>query len=568
MAEKHLPFWKRKEFVVGLLFVIIVPVAAHLLFSRNGFNPTDDGFILAGSARILDGQVPHKDFISIRTTGSLYLHAPFVEFGGDYTLWLSRLFVWFEFAVIAWMWTLFISRSFKVLKNDWMKAGFALSAMAFTTHVFPIMAWHSIDALFFSSIGFVLCLNEKPRVKLLGYLLLGSSILFRQNFVILVMIGIIVLRDWKKVQYWIVAALPGAAYVAYVSLAGGFNDMVIQLTTFGGGSLVWEGGGKYLKNIGTFVGLGLGFLGAAFLYSDLWRFKLLKGKQWARSASYLILFGVPFAAIIVMLMQRTDYVGVPSFALFGLAAGVTVYLLLVDRKFTPRSVAGILVLFNAWSVSLSGGYNTPALGTGPLVLFLAANALTTIPSMDDLRVIRSRTVKERAEVLGALVAVALVIASIGSSGLVRAQYAYLEPPVSELTYEITPYLAFGKMIRTDRNTFMIFKDFRNATSISIGAGKEPVFLPDLAAIWIGDDLGNPLPSDWPQNVELASEKLLERVEQSLMDLRGGIMVMVEKYETSKLGTGLVPLSDSYKVVQFVEDHFNKIGETEFFTLYE
>ncbi len=193
MPEKKLPFWKRKEVVVGLLFVIVVPVVAHIMLSKYGFNPTDDGFILAGSERILDGQVPHKDFISIRTTGSLYLHAPFVALGGDYTIWLSRLFVWFELAAMAWMWTLFVSRQFKVMSSVALKAFFALTTMAFTAHVFPIMAWHSIDALFVSSIGFALCTSGNPKVKMLGYLVLGSSILFRQNFVILVLVGIIML---------------------------------------------------------------------------------------------------------------------------------------------------------------------------------------------------------------------------------------------------------------------------------------------------------------------------------------------------------------------------------------
>jgi hypothetical protein len=41
---------------------------------RLGFNPTDEGFVLAGSYRILHGQVPHLDFISPRPAGSLVIH--------------------------------------------------------------------------------------------------------------------------------------------------------------------------------------------------------------------------------------------------------------------------------------------------------------------------------------------------------------------------------------------------------------------------------------------------------------------------------------------------------------
>ena len=90
------------DFFVGVAFVLLASTLSHLLFSQLGFNPTDDGFILAGSRRILDGQVPHRDFISIRTAGSHFIHAPFVLFGGDYVFWISRYFVWFQFACIAW----------------------------------------------------------------------------------------------------------------------------------------------------------------------------------------------------------------------------------------------------------------------------------------------------------------------------------------------------------------------------------------------------------------------------------------------------------------------------------
>ena len=39
-------------------FLILVPLLSHLLFSWMGFTPTDEGFTLANSRRILDGQAP------------------------------------------------------------------------------------------------------------------------------------------------------------------------------------------------------------------------------------------------------------------------------------------------------------------------------------------------------------------------------------------------------------------------------------------------------------------------------------------------------------------------------
>jgi hypothetical protein len=230
-------------------------------------------------------------------------------------------------------------------------------------------------------------------------------------------------------------------------------------------------------------------------------------------------------------------------------------------------VAGVLVLVNAWSVSLSGGYNTPALGTGPLVLFLAANALVSIPSFEDRDVFRFKTIKDKAEFAGALLACILVIFSVGLAGTVRMQYAYLEPSVDELTYDLGDVLDGGKMIRTDRNTYMMLNDLHNATSLAAGMGMDYVIVPDLAAVWIGERQRNLIPCDWPQDVELADDELLERVEQSLESMRGDIVIIVEKYETSKLGTGLVQMSDSYEVVQYVKNSFDYSGQSQFFEFY-
>ncbi len=69
---------------VSVASPLIVPTLAHLLFSWMGFSPIDDGFTLAYGRRILEAEVPHRDFI-IRPFISPLIHVPCVLFGGDYT---------------------------------------------------------------------------------------------------------------------------------------------------------------------------------------------------------------------------------------------------------------------------------------------------------------------------------------------------------------------------------------------------------------------------------------------------------------------------------------------------
>ena len=73
-----------QNLLVSVAFLLVVPALTHLLFSWRGFALVDYGFTLAYSRRILEGQVPHHDFIIIRPFVSLLIHTPFVLLGGDY----------------------------------------------------------------------------------------------------------------------------------------------------------------------------------------------------------------------------------------------------------------------------------------------------------------------------------------------------------------------------------------------------------------------------------------------------------------------------------------------------
>src|SRR5213080_3897659 len=123
----------KRALLVGS-FVIVVAVTCHLLFSWMGFTPTDEGFTLAHSRRILDGHVPHRDFIMIRPFLSPLLHVPFVWWGGEYTFWLSRLFVWFQLATISWVWVSIVNRMMKFPFSATKRIFIALISFAATTH--------------------------------------------------------------------------------------------------------------------------------------------------------------------------------------------------------------------------------------------------------------------------------------------------------------------------------------------------------------------------------------------------------------------------------------------------
>ena len=139
--------------IVALLVTMGLPLVCHFAFSCLGFNPTDDGFTLAYSRRLLDGQLPHRDFIIIRPPLSPVLHMPIVWFGGEYTFWLSRLVYWLMCGCMAWIWVDIASRMSRRSLNPMETVYGGCLAFMLLANQTPVMAWHTQDGLFLASIG-------------------------------------------------------------------------------------------------------------------------------------------------------------------------------------------------------------------------------------------------------------------------------------------------------------------------------------------------------------------------------------------------------------------------------
>src|SRR5919199_1538178 len=148
--------------LVSVAFLLIVPAVAHLLLSWRGFSPTDDGFTLAYSRRILEGQIPHRDFIIIRPFVSPLIHTPVVLFGGDYTYWVSRFFVWFEFACTSWAW-LFVDRHCLSVQAELLVHG------TFVRTAFGRLAREKVLADYNATCGCLRCLSAGYRLVLRSY---------------------------------------------------------------------------------------------------------------------------------------------------------------------------------------------------------------------------------------------------------------------------------------------------------------------------------------------------------------------------------------------------------------
>ena len=541
------------DWLAPLGFIGITSGLAAARYAAWGFNPTDDGFVLAYARRILEGQIPHRDFIAIHLAGSGYLHAPFVALGGDHTYLISRCFVWFQLAFVAWAWSELCARFADARPPLAIQVAIALIGLILSAHYFPDMAWHTIDGLFLISAGFwIRVANAETRVRFVGDLLLGAAILCKQNFLFCVPLIILLCERRQRGRAVLAVLTLPALYAFAVIVSGGASEALTQLTTQS--DLATPGFYKYLWEPAFAGGLAIGLL----------TFVLLRHSPEperpeasdARNAS-ADLAGLAIVLVLIVgavdAMTKGRFLGSPAFGLFGLACGSTLALAALSQSNDARWKLGLIVAAVGWCTALSIGYNTPALAAGIAATFLLQLWLPQSKA--------SRSFWLAAGTLLAIVGVWCLWALDQS----RMKFVYLERPVSDLTWPLDGVLPGGAGLRTDRTTYLVLRDLKALTS----RGEPYAILPDFAGWWPASTESNPLPVDWSQWIELGSPALRSRAIAAMDSQRGRILFLVAKYDTPILAKKLTPAPSSfrYPLAAYARTHYTKVGETPFFEIY-
>jgi len=577
-------------------FVLLVSIISHLYLSRLGFNPTDDGFVLAGGRRVLEGQVPHRDFITIRPAGSQYLHSAVLLIGGDYVLLVSRFFVWIQHACIGWIWaylaSLFVFTGCQSLFEDpstrdrtgsgSKRLLFAFISFVLSTYISAIMPWHSTDALFFFSVGILLLTRPSRAARYLGYFFLGASPLFRQNFLPLVPIALFVFDDFRDIRNWIAASMPLAAYAVFLASHGALADAIVQLRSHGAASLLRLGFWAYVKRRWTWIGAVVGVaLGAVYVLCH--RVKSYVFQHLIFAAGQVICFVLPAGVAASFALRGWRSIFSTAYAMFSVLLLSVVSLVLISLMETPdRRTEGwirlsILVVTLGWCISLSGGCNSPIRAAGPITLSLLFFPELLSPSRNDAvqeprdyGAVEIQPVMRRSlllRVLSLLLMTVLLCACLELYCVSRRKYIYRERPSTELKYDLGDVLRGGRGIRTNERTYDFLHDLNRAVSIVSESGRIYAIVPDMAAYWIRSPEKNPLPSDWPQNTEIDGQ--LDKVVNALLSDKDRIAVIVEKYEANSIATKLKPIKlGQYLVVDYVRSSMEKVEETKYFEIYQ
>ncbi len=523
---------------------LLLPLACHLGFSWIGFNPTDDGWLQAVARRIADGEVPHRDFIFVRPALSALLQVPLVWWGGEHIIWLSRLWGWLTLGAVCWIWSGRVA-------TDSALTRLALYAIALPlcAHTFPVMAWHSLDAMLFCSLAVALAARGTSWAWRGAFFCAGLAALCRQNFAVFPPLLLLATggrwREWLTAGFC--AALPALLYLAGLGLAGGVRDFFAQALATGG-AFKAVGVTRFVNETPFLVSSATGVSIALVLGHPR-----MAAPAWVRWLAPLLLLAAGGWTVAALWRSPGAFHGA-SFVLFGLVLGLTPPVLWSggDKADRLTLVSGLAL---AWTTAISIGYNSPALLAGVLLLLLWRLLHRLVPAAAAMRP----------------VLLLLLAGTAAAFSHARQTFPYRDRPVAQLRWDAGEVLPGAAGLRTNVLTYATLADLRRLTAQLEQEGRAHAILTDFAAHWIRSGQPNVLSCEWPQETELGySPALFRRLFGDLRRLPPDARILVQKYLVSDYEWRMAPVPGdwSYYFVQnWVRANCPKAGESEFFEIY-
>lgn len=503
---------------------------------RFGFSPTDQGFVLSLSWRVLNGAIPHVDLISPRPLGSAYLHT--LDFLLPAPLFIASGFVATVEVIVATVACAALLTRTSPLRWGPLRTLLVAAAAVVNMHTFPMMAWHTIDGILLTAVGWwrldAGLRSGSAWSRRFGLVLLGFAVMTKQSFMFAVPAGVLLLflhpsaRErgvrWGRtvVDLVFLGSVP-LVYAALVTVAGGLRPMIEQLT---GGTGVWGENLYAFWRAGDFV-VGdirrhiLMVAACVAVAVILWlaRRKLGASAAWLRVVP---LAGAAVITIYALAQAGLSYPVTAAVKLLWFFLAVAVLDAVVHKHLPWRS---LLIMLLAYMASLSWGYSVPGLLTGTLALGILDLLVRAAPEIE----LKERGWLAPQALLGvaALAAASVLLVNTHDRGQVidRAQ--------DELTADLGTVTPGMRGIRTTPVTATYVRQIGDCLR-RYPAAKVAVFS-DNPFAYPAFRLHNPFPLDWPLPLELvadARERMLDTV--SKLNREGDYLVLFQTQSLAQL----------------------------------
>jgi len=553
--------------VFFLLLTGLVIILVNFLFEipqGEGFNPSDDGVILGQSFRLLAGQIPHLDFISIRPVGSALFHT--LNFLSPLPLEVSaRWITLIQYLIYSFLWAWILVKAMPH-NSDRIYWIICISVLIFVLNQnhYNLFPWTTIDALFFFSLGFFFYWNrkgerlDKTESWFRFFLIIffsAYSALCRQSFALpaLVLAVAVFLESLRQKKVWslitatIVGLFPYWLYSCILIKNGAFKLFVDQMSSR---TELWQTGiVKYGQEFweSPFLILYILLIGSVLFFRFV-NSPILINKRFIRTINWgvLLLLCITLVLIILVFVSPENLFSY-SYIFFWLL----LILLIAKAMFpNPRIVfhrLSVWVLFIAWTSSISLGDNAPVFSLGILAGVLLMLILLWIP-VNTWLIFKFSYVRR-----GSLLLSTVLIFGLGIYGQRSNNYRDLDAKRLHFIME-QEYPGMGK-IRTNPRTYEYLKEIhRIFIDLDQPVGRF-VVLPNASLLYPLLNSHNPMPLDWMQGPEFIGQEkdLLERLtELNKMD---GIYLLFDKFNSKWMSDSLIPMefnSDVYPYYPFLQ----------------
>lgn len=564
--RRHLPSrqaWDRRR-VARVSFAVAWPLLLAtwltLYVGRYGFAPMDQGFTQALTWRILHGEVPHADFFSPRPAGSAVFHIVDFAIPGPLMLvqaWIATL----QFAVSA------IALTVLVTGRPWTRfgpllIGLTAAATMINLHMWAAMTWHTTDGIFFASLGWCLIdrgvRRDSAAMRRWGLFLAGYAVICKQSFapVALVAVAMLFLHPRRTGAVTLratvrdLAALAAGpfAYVVWVVLAGGTAELPNQLL---GADGIWgervltmlpdmlEYAPREARWLWLFLAALAVIAATRLVVRHAGDGSVRRVAAWADPAAC----AVATAAVVAELAQAKLVFAevVYSVILWWMLVAAVAVDVVVRRRVRT---AALPVLALGWMVSLSYGYDVPALIGGSLALttlvVLWRGAATPAPLVAVAASPARRAVLVRA---AAVACAGALVAGTGAVKLldVRDGNGYIDGGRPYLTQDMGTVSPEMRGIRTSPGDRRYMEQVRDC--VRARPASRVAILPDTSVAYPVFKLNNPFPMDWLYYMEVTNpeaEKLMVARAKEL-DREGDYLVLFQTIDVRFVAVpGYVP----------------------------
>lgn len=193
------------------VLAVLVPLAYVWLYTPYGMDTTDFGFFYGYPWRILQGEIPYRDFYYINPSFPLFWHAFWLKITPTHWGILGgKLGYVAGMLGASWMTALFLNRILDLARMGIPLSLLATGGFVWGVHTFAHVPWHTLDGVLFASGALYAAVAGIP---LLAGVLAACSFLSKQSFLLFpaaLLLMVWAVRPRKRETLW---ALLGFAAV-------------------------------------------------------------------------------------------------------------------------------------------------------------------------------------------------------------------------------------------------------------------------------------------------------------------------------------------------------------------